>query len=747
MKSKAFIRSTFVYRRLALIFVLWSGVFISPSFSPSHTQERSTPYIYYFSDDLNAFIIERADGTDTRVLGDGLMALAGDAQHIHVAGPGWSPSGQWFAWTAAQVREGGLGKVRYRPYIMNADGTQRLTLLDHLRDAELAWASDEDVLFVVSQQVEFLHPDDPDDTHSVTDTYLAMIDVANQTVLSSKENRIFLDSYPYYSWSVSPTTVETNDGAHLIAKYFEFEDGDKDYGTPVTALLGTDGMITEKRLNEPVRIDGRHPRFPSISPAGWVAYPAAHSFRIENVLTGEQHTFPPLDDPQEIQWDASGQYALLDDGNAWLLDCDSGILSLLRDNLELADRYFFDYFDDRPAWSPGSNHAIFLGSDGVVYGFNRADGVLFELPIGFEKGTGFPGWYWLDDSRFAIYWAGKIKLAICYFESSCEQYIDVDIPDSTQPRLSPDGRRIAFVRDGAVIYDQKTATEVEVRPNYGSFDSFPGGEVVWHDSGEWLFVYDNAVVAGGGDRRQLSIVSSDGRLHRDLSFSWTSNSITLNWLPRQVDVDDLPPPIASPLFPHPDMTLEGSHWSNHVDWSPDGRWLASGLDWGRGGDITVWEVGTGEIVHVFKDAEKDERAVWLPGDKFVPALSIPDHLLDWRTDGILACSPDGHQVVQNKDYTTRVVDTDTGYLLAELHGEWGTYFFSASYSPNGRWLVAASPHMPVHIWNTATWEIVATLPNPGQAVAFSPDGMQLAVTASWDVQIWDVATLLGSDIQ
>lgn len=347
-----------MYRRLALIFVLWSGVFISSLGPPTHAQEPPNPYIYYFSDALNAFVIERADGTDTRVLGGGLMEVTGDAQHIHVAGPGWSPSGQWFAWTAAQVREGGLGKVRYRPYIMNAGGTQRLTLLDHLRDAELAWASDADVLFVVSQQVEFLHPDNPDDTHSVTDTHLAVIDVANETVLSSKENRIFLESYPYYSWSVPPTIVRTNDGAYLIARYFDFEDGDKDYGTPVIALLGTDGTITEKRLNEPVRIDGRYPRFPSISPAGWVAYPTAHSFRIENVLTGEQHAFPPLDDPQEIQWDASGQYALLDDGNAWLLDCNSGILSLLRDNLELADRYFFDYFDDRPAWSPGSKYAF-----------------------------------------------------------------------------------------------------------------------------------------------------------------------------------------------------------------------------------------------------------------------------------------------------------------------------------------------------------------------------------------------------
>lgn len=112
-------------KRLGLILCILWGIWVTPS----QAQKPFNPYVYYFSDTLNAFIIERADGTDTRVLGDGLMALTGGSHDIHVAGPGWSPSGRWFVWTAAQVSNSGHGWSGYRPYVLRADGTKRLTCL------------------------------------------------------------------------------------------------------------------------------------------------------------------------------------------------------------------------------------------------------------------------------------------------------------------------------------------------------------------------------------------------------------------------------------------------------------------------------------------------------------------------------------------------------------------------------------------------------------------------------------------
>jgi WD40 repeat protein len=41
-----------------------------------------------------------------------------------------------------------------------------------------------------------------------------------------------------------------------------------------------------------------------------------------------------------------------------------------------------------------------------------------------------------------------------------------------------------------------------------------------------------------------------------------------------------------------------------------------------------------------------------------------------------------------------------------------------------------------------TWEVVAEIPHATSAIAWSPDGTQIAVAASWDVEIWDVAELI-----
>lgn len=57
------------------------------------TAQDDSPYVYYASDEHNAFIVERADGTDTRIFG----AYIPDLSRSWVYGPGWSPDGQYFA--------------------------------------------------------------------------------------------------------------------------------------------------------------------------------------------------------------------------------------------------------------------------------------------------------------------------------------------------------------------------------------------------------------------------------------------------------------------------------------------------------------------------------------------------------------------------------------------------------------------------------------------------------------------------
>jgi Tol biopolymer transport system component len=101
------------------------------------------PYLYYYSDLLNAFVIERADGTDSRLLADGVTPDDNNA----VRGPGWSPSGKWFAWTST----GGSTSAE-RPWLISADGTRRFSGLAHVFIGEsggISWSPVDDRLLVV----------------------------------------------------------------------------------------------------------------------------------------------------------------------------------------------------------------------------------------------------------------------------------------------------------------------------------------------------------------------------------------------------------------------------------------------------------------------------------------------------------------------------------------------------------------------------------------------------------------------
>jgi len=77
-----------------LILLLVTFLLTQPLYAQDFTQTSDAPYIYYYSDALNGLVIERADGTDSRVIGTG---LAGERLY-RIDGPGWSSDGTWFAW-------------------------------------------------------------------------------------------------------------------------------------------------------------------------------------------------------------------------------------------------------------------------------------------------------------------------------------------------------------------------------------------------------------------------------------------------------------------------------------------------------------------------------------------------------------------------------------------------------------------------------------------------------------------------
>src|SRR5262249_51527806 len=106
--------------------------------------------------------------------------------------------------------------------------------------------------------------------------------------------------------------------------------------------------------------------------------------------------------------------------------------------------------------------------------------------------------------------------------------------------LSPDNRYLAYMGEGAVIYDTRNGSSPQMRPAADGFNTSNGGEVAWNKDADWLLTFDDALVAGGGYFRYFGIVRADGTMQRDLGFAVAPTENTINWLPTQVNPDKLP---------------------------------------------------------------------------------------------------------------------------------------------------------------------------------------------------------------
>ena len=177
------------------------------------------------------------------------------------------------------------------------------------------------------------------------------------------------------------------------------------------------------------------------------------------------------------------------------------------------------------------------------------------------------------------------------------------------------------------------------------------------------------------------------------------------------------------------------------------------------GDIRVWDVSSGTLLHTFKDVEYPQdygmsRVQFTANGRLMAAcdgktIGVWDMVTGRRIRSLrghqrrvssVGFSPDGNRIASaGLDGTVRVWDVQTGKAVAILRGHWEEVN-CVTYSPDGKRIVSAGRDRTLRIWDTTTGLETLTLEYESwdcTSIAISSDGKRLVSSDSDGVKIWD----------
>lgn len=605
--------------------------------------DSSAPYIYYYANTINALVVERADGTDSRVIAPGAMP----PYNMVITDLDWSPSGEWMAWRSDTYN--GPGANSFKGWISRTDGSQRLTLLDNIGLVlALEWSPTADLLYVAYAEMG-------------GELAFDIIDPAANKIIAHTELNIDLDT-----WIDGFPSGWLADGTGI---YFSVPINKADF----VGVMKTDGTVTMQVYDSWSDITQVFSLFKGRILA--YEYDFAHQkymLTMRDLSTGKQVLIDeqPLYQTDSkvsgfrVYWDSSLRYALIfrwpcaEQGSCYypnvpqtqlyLLDWDAGSLQFI------AAWVIPPGFDDPRI---GQYAGDFLSPDGHYAALR--DTLNHLLVIDVHTGALFPsiemppyitGWDWAEQSGVLMLFSDLERQLYRYdLEQKTATPLDISIPRYEWFSLSPDGRFVGMIShhpeyNTPDMIDLKNRGKRRWAHHSLGVSAGPALDYVWRSDSRWFMTGEwSAFSSGGPGPSSVTVMDTGGTVRREISVCSAVGSCT-GFVPDRA-VPHLGEGSAKSVIPQPIYNLSHEGRVTGVAWSPDGGKIASydnNFQYNSGGKITIWDV-----------RGVPTRIAEYPAGNCFP----------YPTACILRWSTDGKTISMDDRKTVTIIDVDTGAVI------------------------------------------------------------------------------------
>jgi len=476
------------------------AIFLITVLLPGRTGAKagpSAPFLYYYSDNRAAFIIERADGTDSRILSSYKLPATSD----FIGGPGWSPSGQWFAWTASIG--GGTGADENSiAYVVSRDGKQLFSYPDATGEVQsMEWSPTADLLMLQRQVPINLY---------AKEVYVVDI-IRQKTILMLSESQLGV-SFWDEEWSP--------DGQYIIVHYANSTRG-FGYGMKVIPVAGANIEDRSLYVNDPGFW------WPNWSKGDVVAYtdPTNQILTVENFNTKQIERLTAPGCIVYTDWNRDSKYAFVYTAHSdnacqkapyqvWLLSVPDKTITLLSDQL-----------DDAPnapisTWSPTDDKGIY-----------KAQGNLYLVtvsPLHTDRISALPND--ISYTQNVIQWTSRGTRVVFVNQQTAQGsdivaynpslkktetivHTDPQLPNIYHFSFSPDELFLVYTGYGdAYIFDVTSGKKVKVGFKSSVYPDNGVDNFIWHPTQHWfIMTYSQTWPAG-----VLGVASSDGSFMREV---------------------------------------------------------------------------------------------------------------------------------------------------------------------------------------------------------------------------------------